>query len=236
MSPYKYCDGVIVAGGDTQSAPNTRRDARFIGDVPGCFVFLERVGREWEAQTFAFSARSVSTSKAAVTSDIAVEKGERLALRFEGIGIRQGTVERSLKDGFIILFDNAPATGAEPNVDARIGWLNRKVRGKAEDRRDHRRVIPRHAEATLILGADRFVECRILDMSRSGAAIRSAVQPPIGSLLAVGSVPGRVARHFEGGFGVRFLALQVESELEALLTLRSAAERSLAAARLGFAA
>lgn len=236
MTAEDWNKGFSVTSGETQPGGTTRRDARFIGDVPGCFVFLDRVGREWEAQTFGFSARSVSTSKAAVTTDTQVEKGERVALRFEGIGIRRGVVERALKDGFIVLFEEEQAEGIESNVDARIGWLNRKVRGRAEDRRDHRRVVPRYSDAVLILGADNFVDCRIRDVSRSGAAILAIVQPPIGSLLAVGSIPGRVVRHFEGGFAVRFLVIQVEAELEALLTLRTSAEKSLAASRLGFAA
>jgi hypothetical protein len=223
-----------VAEQGPQTPGQAKRDARFIGDVPGCFVFLDRVGREWEAQTFAFSARSVSTSKAVVTSETAVDKGEQLALRFETIGIRRGVVERATADGFTVLFTEEK-TG-EANVDARIGWLNRKVKGRAEDRRDYRRVVPRHADAILVLGADNYAECKLRDVSRSGAAVSASVQPAIGSLLAVGSIPGRVVRHFEGGFAVRFLVVQVESELEALLTLRTAREKSLAAARLGFAA
>jgi hypothetical protein len=223
-----------VTEAEGQSESQARRDARFIGDVPGCFVFLDRVGREWESQTFAFSARSVATSKAVVTCDTAVEKGERVALRFEGIGVRRGLVERAMRDGFSVLFTEEKAGGA--NVEARIGWLNKKVRGRAEDRREHRRVVPKHTDALLILGADKFVECKVRDMSRSGAAVTAAVQPPIGSLLAVGSIPGRVARHFEGGFAVKFLMVQQESELEALLTLRTARQKSLAAQRLGFAA
>lgn len=220
----------LGAGGEGR----TRRDARIIGDVPGCFIFLDRVGREWEAQTFAFSARSVSTSKAVVTSDTAVERGERVALRFETIGVRRGMVERATPDGFMVVFSEEKA--GEDDVSARIGWLNRKVRGRAADRRDHRRVVPKHADAILVLGADNYAECKLRDVSRSGAAVYAPTQPAIGSLLAIGAIPGRVVRHFEGGFAVRFLAIQVESELEALLTLRTASEKSLAAQRLGFAA
>jgi hypothetical protein len=223
-----------VAAAREQLAGTARRDARFIGDVPGCFVFLDRSGREWDAQIFAFSARSVSTSKAVVTTQTAVDKGERIALRFDTIGIRRGTVERLLSGGFIVAF--TAEQGVEAEVDARIGWLNKKVRGRAEDRREHRRVVPRNRDALLILGADSFLDCRVRDVSRSGAAIEASVQPPVGSLLAVGSIPGRVVRHFEGGFGVRFLAIQAENELEALLSIRTAREKSLAAARLGFAA
>ena len=212
----------------------SKSDARFIGDVPGCFVFLDRAGQQWDAQSFPFSARSVATSRAVVTTEIAVERGERVALRFETIGIRRGVIERALKDGFIVSLVE-PVDGAG-TVDARIDWLNRKVRGRAEDRRAHKRVVPRNANAVLILGADNHMECRIKDMSCSGAAILAPVEPAVGNLLAIGAVPARVVRHFEGGFAVRFLEVQMLSELEGLLTLRTKRERTMAARRLGFAA
>ena len=72
-------------------------------------------------------------------------------------------------------------------------------------------------------------------MSASGTAVQASIQPAVGSLVAIGSVPGRVVRHFEGGFAVRFVELQELGELEALLTLRTRQERSLAARKLGFA-
>ena len=211
-----------------------KSDARFIGDVPGCFVFLDRSGKQWDAQSFAFSARSVATSRAVITTEIAVERGERVALRFDTIGIRRGVIERKLKNGFIVKFVEEQRD--ETGIDARIDWLNRKSRGRAEDRRVHKRVTPREANAVLILGAEHHMDCRIKDMSCSGAAVLVAVQPPIGNLLAIGSVPGRVVRHFDGGFAVRFLEIQVLAELEGLLTLRTQRQKSLAARRLGFAA
>lgn len=215
------------------TAQNTARgNARFIGDVPGRFAFLDRAD-EWEGQSFPFSARSVATTRAVVTTDVAVERGERLALRFDDIGVRRGIVERTLKEGFIVNF--ADGASIDEPVDARIDWLNKKTRGRAEDRRQHKRVIPKTTAALIVLGTDAPVECRIRDMSASGTAVQASIQPAVGSLVAIGSVPGRVVRHFEGGFAVRFVELQELAELEALLTLRTRQERSLAARKLGFA-
>ena len=69
-------------------------------------------------------------------------------------------------------------------------------------------------------------------MSQSGAAIQCAVTPPVGQLVAVGAVPGRVVRHFEGGFAIRFVELQNLSVLEGLMTLRTGAEKQMAARRI----
>ena len=221
---------------ETSAPPAARSDARFIGDVPGCFVFLDRVGRQWDAQSYPFSARSVATTRAVISTEISVERGERVALRFDTIGVRRGVIERPLKEGFIVNFVEDESAGAGLGVEIRIDWLKKKAAGRAEDRRIHKRVIPREANAVLILGAENHLDCRILDMSRSGAGIAAPVQPPVGNLLAIGSVPARVVRHFEGGFAIRFLEIQVLAELEGLLTLRTKREKSLAAKKLGFAA
>lgn len=207
---------------------------RFIGDVPGCFVFLDRAEGQLDSPTLPFSARSVSTTRAVVTCEAAVERGERVALRFDTIGIRRGVIERALKGGFIVNFTENETV--DEGVDARIDWLKKKTRGRAEDRRQHKRVVPQVTAALLILGAENTMECRIKDMSASGAGILASAKPKIGSLLAIGSVPGRVVRHFEGGFAVRFLELQNLAELEGLLTLKTKRQKSMAARKLGFAA
>ena len=219
-----------IAGGTT----HRRTDVRHIGDVPGVFVLLDRPGQAFDSQTFRFSARSVSTSRAVVTTDMPTVRGEMVALRFDDIGIRRGRIDRVLKDGFIVLFSEV--AGASEGHDARIGWLNKKTRERAEDRRRHKRVPPKVTDAMLILGADDRQACRIIDMSRSGVAIRCTVRPPLAQLVAVGAVAGRVVRHFEGGIAIQFLELQDLTVLESLMTLRSSAEKKLAARRLGHAA
>ena len=218
----------------TTGSDQRRTDVRHIGDVPGVFLLLDRPGPAFETQAFRFSARSVSTSRAVVTTDMVTVSGEEVALRFDDIGIRRGRIDRVLKDGFIVVFT---AAGDQPEGhDARIGWLNRKTRERAEDRRRHKRVPPRNADAVLILGADSRVPCRIIDMSRSGVAIRCDAQAPIGQLVAVGAVAGRVVRYLPDGIAIQFLELQDLAVLEGLMTLRSRDEKKMAARRLGHAA
>ena len=194
--------------GPDQGTP--RGNVRFIGDEPGRFVFLDRTDPHWDSQVFAFSARSVATTRAVVTTDVAVERGERVALRFDNIGIRRGVIERALKGGFIVNFTEMEDAG--DIVDARIDWLKKKTRGRAVDRRRHGRVMPREGAARLVLGATNVVDCRIKDMSASGAAVLPT-QPPVGSLLAVAP-----CRHggaaFRGRLGVQFLEEQDLTELE----------------------
>lgn len=202
-------------------------DGRFIGDLFGSFVFLQRPREAVSA--IPFRARSVSQRQAVITAEVEAVRGEAVALRFDTLGIRQGEIERVFKGGFIVGFQ-AEGDGDQA-LSEKIDWLKRKTRGDAIERRQYRRVLPRETAAKLILGRD-ILECQIKDMSQSGAAVLASAQPPIGQLVAIGAVPGHVVRHFPGGFAIRFVEVQVLAQLEGLMTLRSQAERAMAAKRI----
>lgn len=208
--------------------PAGELDARFIGDIFGCLVFTDRVVDE--SSVCPFRARSITTRSAVITLEAETRRGEPVALRFDGIGIRHGAVERVFKGGFVVSFEAEGGKAAE--LLERIDWLKLKARGKAEERRAHRRVLPRDPAARVIFNRDHTEPCQIRDMSQSGAAVSCAVTPPIGQLVAIGAVPGRVVRHFEGGFAIRFIELQNLTVLEGLMTLRTGAEKQMAARRI----
>src|SRR5262249_13623174 len=49
------------------------------------------------------------------------------------------------------------------------------------------------------------IDGEVLDFSLVGMAVRTGQQrPPIGAWVRIGGVYGRVARYFDGGFGVDF--------------------------------
>ena len=58
------------------------------------------------------------------------------------------------------------------------------------------------------------IGCRIIDVSQSGAGIATDQRPPIGSLVTLGKVQGRVVRHLEDGFAIEFTRLQHPDFLE----------------------
>jgi hypothetical protein len=208
-----------------------RSEARFIGDVPGNFVFSSREAEEDRQRVYACRARSVSTSMAVVTTDAEGEVGEQVVLRFDVIGIRRGTIERKLPDGFVIKI--APERSADV-VEARIDWLRQKSQGRTENRRVHKRVLPRGPQAIVVLDEKRQIGCRVADMSQTGVGVTCKIQLPVGTLAAIGAVPGRVVRHFEGGFGLEFTEKQDLAVLEELLTLATPEAKAVAARVLGF--
>ena len=69
-------------------------------------------------------------------------------------------------------------------------------------------TVPRNPITRLILPNGVNVSVRIIDVSQSGAGVASDQRPPIGALLTLGKVQGRVVRHLEDGFAVEFTRLQ----------------------------
>ena len=79
-------------------------------------------------------------------------------------------------------------------------------------------MVPRKPTTQLVLPNGLNITCRLIDFSLSGAALATDQRPPIGVLVTIGKVPGRVVRHLEEGFAVEFTRLQHPDFLEESLS------------------
>lgn len=82
------------------------------------------------------------------------------------------------------------------------------------DQRRDLRVKPLDADASAIVAYGSNME--ILDLSLSGAGLRTLARPPIGSTIELGQLTARVVRHFDTGIAVEF----ADSSLDASLSER----------------
>jgi hypothetical protein len=192
------------------------RNVRFIGDVMGSYVLANRAQTPGAVQVFACRSRSISPHEAVVNAPVSGAPGDALTMTFQGLGIIRGRISRILDGGFAVTFECTEAERAA--LGARIDWLKRRSLKAVNDRRGHKRVLPRETRANLMLGDGKRFDCFIIDMSQSGVAVSADVLPPVGALAGVGAIPGRVVRHIEAGFAVQFGAVQPIERLEALLT------------------
>lgn len=206
-------------------------ETRFMGDLLGSYVLASRALQTEGPMRLACRARSISTREAVLSAPVAGNVGERLSLSFQELGKLRGIVSRRFESGFAAELD-LDATERE-TLDNRIQWLKRRSLRAVVERREHKRVLPRDPNALLLLGHGRRIDCLILDMSRSGVAVSADALLKPGSLVAVGSVPGRVVRVFETGFALHFTELQDLEELEGRLTLKTDSHRLHAARQLG---
>jgi hypothetical protein len=89
-----------------------------------------------------------------------------------------------------------------------LTWLvNQETLGLTEERR-HERIVPRVDASKLILPDGAVHNCRVIDVSLSGASVACTVKPEIGTMVILGRMRGRVVRHHEQGLALQFAELQ----------------------------
>jgi hypothetical protein len=144
--------------------------------------------------------------------------GDRVIAYLDHIGRVEGKVTRIIDNGF------AMTVGATPRkrdkLAAQLTWLaNRDILNLPEDRR-HDRIIPRNPMAVLTLDDGSQMMCRIIDLSRSGAAISAERRPALNSHVSLGRVRARVVRNLEDGFALEFVHEQLAETLEESVSAR----------------
>jgi hypothetical protein len=187
-------------------------DVRFIGALMGRYLLASRRHKVECVQVFACRLQSISPQTLVASAPVPGVPGEDIAASFEPFGLVHGKVERLVEGGFWVAIE---ADDPQRSLLARrIAWYKKKTFDGLADKRHHKRVMPRDARSLLVFADGSTMECLIIDMSRSGAAVSADVQPAIGTPLAVGTVVGRVVRWLEVGFAVRFTTEQDAQALE----------------------
>lgn len=198
------------------AAPPHIHDVRFIGAVAGRYALSDRrSSRGGSAEVFACRLCSISTRMAVLVAPVLGSVGGGVTAHFDVFGILRGKVIRRLNSGFAI--DIHLDEDGRSKLAAKIYWYKRRVLEQMPDRREHKRFPPRDPRSTLTFGDGTGVVCFIIDYSRSGVAISAEVTPEVGTPVAVGRIVGRVVRHLDVGFAVRFVELQELELVEARL-------------------
>jgi len=155
----------------------------------------------------------MSPGDVAFRTDHPGELGERVIAYLDHIGRVEGVVTRRLEGGFAMTI--VASERKRDKLAAQLTWLaNRHELDLPEDRR-HERVSPRNPVTVLRLEDGRQYQCRIIDLSLSGAAVELDVKPALGVAVSLGTMRGRVVRHFEDGIAIEFAMLQREETLAA---------------------
>lgn len=97
----------------------------------------------------------------------------------------------------------------------RIQWLHEKATG-SPDGRKHARYEPQDKNSQITLPDGRVYPCEVIDISVSGAAIKTEVMPSIGTFISLGRQRGRVVRYMNDGVGIEFVKQLAPSQLPSL--------------------
>jgi hypothetical protein len=186
-----------------------RRFQRVRVNLLGRYMLSDR--REYPCQV-----ADMSPGGMAMVAPVVGAIGERVVAYIDHIGRVEGVITRVFPNGFAATIAATPRK--RDKLAAQLTWLaNRHILNMPEDRR-HGRVVPRRTATRMVMPNGVNISCRIIDMSQSGAGIATEQRPPIGALITVGKVTGRVVRHLDDGFAIEFTRLQHPDFLEDNLT------------------
>jgi hypothetical protein len=182
-----------------------RRFQRVNVNLLGRYMLPDR--REFPCQVI-----NMSPGGMAMMAPAGAQTGERIIAYVDHLGRLEGHVARQFQNGFAITI--AATERKRDKLAAQLTWLaNRHLLDSPEDRR-HGRMAPKNPIGRLIMPNGVNLACRIIDVSQSGAGIATDQRPPIGALITLGKVQGRVVRHLENGFAIEFTRLQHPDFLE----------------------
>jgi hypothetical protein len=186
-----------------------RRHQRVRVNLLGRYMLQDR--REFPCQV-----ANMSPGGMAVIAPVIGREGERVIAYVDHVGRLEGVIARRFENGFAMTIAATPRK--RDKLAAQLTWLaNRHILGLPEDRR-HGRITPHNPAARLILPNGVNIACRVIDISQSGAAIKTDQRPEIGAPVTIGKTPGRVVRHLEEGIAIEFIRLQHPDFLEENVT------------------
>ncbi len=191
-----------------QAAPLQRTFQRVAVNVGGRLMLASR-------EEFPCTASEMSPGDVNITCLGRPRINDRIVVYLDHIGRLEGSATALTDSGFTMSI-NATDRKRE-KLAAQLTWVaNKHELGLPEDRR-HDRLTPRNTTSVLTLEDGGTYSCRIVDLSLSGAAIDIDVRPPLGTLVRLGNMRGRVVRHFMEGVAIEFNAVQSRETLTEFL-------------------
>jgi hypothetical protein len=185
--------------GHSRTRAEPSRFQRVKVSVLGRYMLADR--REFPCQIL-----EMSPGDAVVIAPVAGVPGERIIAYVDHIGRVEGTILSQIDGGFVM--DIAASPRKRDKMAAQLTWLgNKDLLNLPEDRR-HERVVPDIRHSTVVLDDGRRYNCKIIDISLSGAAIELDVRPAMGTPVTLGRMRARVVRHFQNGVAVEFASAQ----------------------------
>ncbi|MEA2934472.1 MAG: hypothetical protein QOD74_1118 [Variibacter sp.] len=141
--------------------------------------------------------------------------GERVITFFRELGKLDGWISDVSENGFLL--DIAVTRKVRERLAKKLAWLQKKQKEAVVDVRGQQRVVPENPHTNLIFADGTTLNCFVIDVSPSGAAVSADVDTEIGTRLSVGRSVGHVIRHFDEGFAVHFDRLHDPSSLEKMI-------------------
>jgi hypothetical protein len=185
--------------------------------VTGNYTLPNWYDPQGRLRTFACRTKRVSPFRMIVDVPVVGSVGDRLTSFFQDFGKLDGQITETTPQSF--LFELEIPRAMRESIANKLTWLEKKQQQPdLPDLRGDSRIIPTNPHSTLTLADGSIHACLVIDMSMTGIAVSSQIQPEVGTPLAIGGCIGRVVRHLPDGFAIKFLERQSRNDLAHLVT------------------
>ena len=196
-----------------------RRDIRIIVSLSARVFLKHRRSAFGDLAEYACRAINISPRAVALAAPVRTSVGEWARVEIDQVGRVEGTVDRLLDErGFVVRLDANEEERAR--LFDKISWVQKHKDHEVTDKRGEPRFVPGNPHTMIAFADGTIVDCFVIDLSVTGAAISADITPPVGTVLAVGKIVGRVVRHFAGAFAVQFVQMQDRATVESLAILK----------------
>ena len=122
----------------------------------------------------------------------------------DGIGRVEGRCAGPAGSGFAIAFTHSGASRSR--LEKRLKWLSET----GSDHGDRKRRPAEHDEpkqdvSHITLADGRTYPCEVVDITLTGAAVKTDITPTLGTHLMLGRMRGRVVRYIDHGVAIEFV-------------------------------
>ena len=179
-----------------------RRYHRVYVDLDGR-LFLPAERREASCKVIELSAGG-----ARISCDCELPSGQTVILYVDAFGRFEGDVVR-LAGGIIGVQFTCSTLKRERIAEQLTVFLNRDLVDEAALRRHDRR--PSRGLARFTRAGGEVVSCEVLDLSMSGVSLQTGARPPLGEIVLIGHMAGRIARHHDSGIAIEFVTAMPSS-------------------------
>ena len=133
----------------------------------------------------------------------AASVGDSIIAYPEGLGRLVGRITRKDKDGIAVQFlitqskraYLAKLLDAAPGEAPFLKVIERRLSNRSRLNLD---------AVAVVMGGGQHFDCRLVDLSETGAAVEADYFPPIGARVRIGVIHGVVSRHSKRGFAIAF--------------------------------
>ncbi|HET6839959.1 MAG TPA: PilZ domain-containing protein [Bradyrhizobium sp.] len=184
--------------------------------VAGSYSLPNWYDSKGKPRSFTCWTSRVSPYRMMVKVPVIGKVGDRVTSHFSDLGKLEGLITETTSGG--LLFELEMTDEMREKFASKLTFLEKKHKNPTfVDSRKDTRIVPPAVRSTLTFADGTTSGCIVIDMSISGAAVASEIQPPIGMPLAVGACVGRVVRLLPNGFAVKFIEQLNRTDLNRLV-------------------